>query len=290
MAFNRNQFINAPSLGDLAVATPSTSPQDATSGHSLRLALLHLAPIPGDMAYNRRLVEKAVGVAAGMGATWIITPELCVCGYAFANRIGTDWILPQPDSWMSEFCRLVAQLRVTVFLSHPERDAQSTKLHNSVFVISENGEILGKHRKINTLRVGSESWSSPGELANPIQVSPQHKVGLLICADACSIGIAKSLQAQGAQILISSAAWCPGLYGPSGEWEQCTRSTGLPLVVCNRTGRDESLDFSEAESVVVKDGQRLLSFHSPGSAIFSLEWDVQMQGLASSTPTIHLLT
>jgi 5-aminopentanamidase len=85
--------------------------------HTLRIALLHLAPIPGDLTRNRRLVETAVTTAARLGATWIITPELIVTGYTFADSIGTEWILPQPDSWMTHMSRLVARLRVTLFLS-----------------------------------------------------------------------------------------------------------------------------------------------------------------------------
>jgi N-carbamoylputrescine amidase len=92
-------------------------------------------------------------------------------------------------------------LQVTVFLSHPERDGQTGKLYNSVLVIGTNGTILGTHWKINTLRVGSEAWSSPGDQAVPISVPPFSRVGVLICADAYSPGIARSLKAQGAQLL-----------------------------------------------------------------------------------------
>jgi 5-aminopentanamidase len=247
----------------------------------LRISFLHLAPIPGDLTYNRRQVETAVATAAGLGAEWIITPELCVCGYTFADQIGTDWILAQPDPWMRDFCRLAAQLNVTVFLSHPEREPGTAKLYNSVFVIGTNGAILGKHRKINTLSVGSESWSNPGEQVAPVPVSPLISVGVLICADAYSPGIARSLNSQGAQLLISCAAWAPGLYGPNGEWEQCTRDTGLPLLVCNRTGLDRILNFTDAESVVVKDGQRLLSFRAARSAIFVIDWDLSTENLAT---------
>jgi predicted amidohydrolase len=211
----------------------------------------------------------------------VITPELCICGYTFADQIGTKWVLPQPDPWMRNFCQLVARLRVTVFLSHPERDRQTAKLHNSVFVIAPTGTILGKHRKINTLRVGSESWSSPGEQVAPIPVQPCGSVGVLTCADAYSLGITRRLQARGARLLVSSAAWAPGLHGPNGEWENCTRDTGLPLLVCNRTGPDRLLDFTEAESVVVKDGQRLLSLRAERSAIFTLEWDLETRTLAT---------
>ena len=82
-------------------------------------------------------------------------------------------------------------------------------------------------------------------------------------------------------MLVSSAAWAPGLHGPNGEWERCTKDTGLPLVVCNRTGPDRTLDFTRAESVVVKDGQRLLSLSSKRSTLFVLDWNLQTQNLAT---------
>ena len=281
MKLNRRRFLKTGTMGvATAILTPSLV-EALMPTSVLRVAFLHIAPRPGDLIYNRQLVERAVTTAAGLGAVWIITPELCICGYAFADEIGVEWILPQPDSWMKEFCQLVARLNVTVFLSHPERDPQTAKLHNSIFVIAANGVILGKHRKINTLRVGAESWSSPGDQVAPILIPPVSRVGMLICADAYSPGIAKSLQAQGAQLLVSSAAWAPGLHGPDGEWERCTRDTGLPLLVCNRTGPDQTLNFTEAESVIVKDGQRLLSLRTERSAIFTIEWNLKTQNLVT---------
>lgn len=248
---------------------------------TLRVALAHLAPIPGDLTHNRQLVETAIIIAARTGAHWIVTPELIIPGYTFADRIGTEWILPQPDQWMTNLGQLAARLRVTVFLSHPEQDYRSQKFYNSVFVIPPDGTIAAPHRKINTLRVGSESWSSPGDQAVPVPAQPVGKVGILICADAFSPGIAGSLKAQGARMLVSSAAWAPGLHGPNGEWERCTKDTGLPLLVCNRTGPDRTLDFTRAESVVVKDGQRLLSLSSTRSTLFILDWNLQIQNLAT---------
>jgi N-carbamoylputrescine amidase len=177
----------------------------------------------------------------------------------------------------------VAQLGVTVFLSHPERDAQSGKCYNTVFVIAPDGKILGKHRKINTL-TGSERWSSPGEVALPVMVPPVGPVGLLICADAYAPGIALRLKAQGARLLVSAAAWGPGCHGPNGEWERCTRDTGLPLFVCNRTGMDRTLRFTAAESVIVHQGQRLHTLTSERSAIYLLTWDVATQTCLTQAP------
>lgn len=250
------------------------------AGSLLRIAFLHLAPVPGALAQNRHLITTAICNAASLGATWIITPELAVSGYTFADQIGTEWIEPQPDHWMSRIFRLAAQLRVTLFLSQPEKDPHSRRLFNTVFAIGPDGRMAGSHRKINALRVGSEAWSTPGTKATAFSLTPFGRVGLLICADAYTPGIAKNLKAQRAKVLASSAAWAPGLHGPNGEWERCTKDTGLPLFVCNRTGQDRTLDFRRAESVVAQGGKRLLSLSCEQSAIFLIDWNLTTETLA----------
>lgn len=246
--------------------------RSTTRSTTLRVALLHLAPIPGAVAHNRQLVESAITQAAALGAAWIVTPECCLTGYQFAAQIGTAWIAAQLDPWLTRMCALAARLRVTLFLSLPERDAQTAACHNSVFVVTPDGMIAGSHRKINVVLPSAEAWSTPGERAVPVAVQAI-KAGLLICADACSPGIVRSLRARGAQILVSAAAWAPGEYGPAGEWERCSRESDLPLIVCNRTGPDRTLSFAAAESVVVQNGARLLAFHAERSTIFTVDWD-----------------
>jgi N-carbamoylputrescine amidase len=95
----------------------------------------------------------------------------------------------------------------------------------------------------------------------------------LVCADAFTPGIAGSLKRSGAQLLISPSSWGPGLHGPNGEWEDRSRETGVPLIVCNRTGTDRTLDFRKAQSLVVKNGERLLTHSSERSAVLTLDWD-----------------
>jgi hypothetical protein len=42
------------------------------------------------------------------------------------------------------------------------------------------------------------------------------------------------------------------------------------------------LDFTEAESVIVKDGRRLLSLRAERSTIFIIEWNLRTQTLAAT--------
>jgi N-carbamoylputrescine amidase len=63
----------------------------------------------------------------------------------------------------------------------------------------------------------------------------------------------------------------PGEMGPNGAWEDRTRETGLPLVVCNRTGVEEDMDWREAESVAIQGGQRVMNHFGPGSRLLRVD-------------------
>ena len=246
----------------------------------LRISLLHVAPALNQISHNRILLETALKAAAEEDAQWAITPELWVSGYLFERHIGTDWILPQPDPWMRSFCGLVKALKITVFLSHPERDSESGKLYNSVFVINRQGEIAGKHRKIKALH-GAEAWSSPGWEIEPVDADGIN-AGILVCSDGYKNEVAQVLKEKGAQVLVSPAAWGPGECGPDGEWEQRTLDTGLPMMVCNRSGGEgDDLDYSLAESVVAQGGEKLLAATSERSVVLSFDWDMDNMRLLS---------
>jgi 5-aminopentanamidase len=234
-----------------------------------KVALLHLETVPGAVEPNRYMIVEAITHAASVGAEWIVTPELAVCGLQFPQLIGTDWIQPQPDPWMQQVCTLVRTLKRTVFLGCPEREGR--RLYNSVFVIGPTGEIIGKHRKINVAS-DSLSWSSPGDRAASIDCDGV-RVGVLVCADVYTSNIARAMKFDGAQMFVSPASWGPGLHGPNGEWEQRSHETGLPLIVCNRTGAEKTLDFWKAPSLVAKNGDRLLSHTSDRSAVLTFDWD-----------------
>jgi predicted amidohydrolase len=244
---------------------------------ALRISLLHLALQPGGLAYNQELVELGMRTAAELNSDWVITPELCITGYQFAEAIGTDWIEPYPDQAVKHFSALARSLRMFTFLGHLERDSLGM-LYNTAFVIGQDGTIITCHRKINVV---AERWSSRGTMVAPFEWGGL-RIGMLVCADAYTEGIAGTLRALGCDLMVSLAAWGPGLNGPAGEWEQRTIETRLPLIVCNRTGKELSLDFSEAESLVMRNGRRLLSHRSPSSAVLTFDWSMQQMLPTSS--------
>ncbi|HEV8174405.1 MAG TPA: hypothetical protein VGP91_12230, partial [Actinoplanes sp.] len=55
------------------------------------------------------------------------------------------------------------------------------------------------------------------------------------------------------------------------EWEARTLDTGLPMMVCNRTGCDHESQLVGSESVVVDRGERLLTLQAPESTVFIVD-------------------
>ena len=107
-------------------------------------------------------------------------------------------------------------------------------------------------------------------------------VGILICADAYKNEVAQILKDKGAELLVSPSSWGPGRCGPDGEWERRTLDTGLPIMVCNRSGVEkDELDYSRAESIVAQDGERLMSAWSENSVVLSFNWDLENMTLLS---------
>lgn len=243
----------------------------------LKIAMLHLELKYADLEHNANLIEAGIERASKEGADWLLTPELALTGYRFDLKIGTDWITPGPDAYVERMQRLAKKYEITLFFSHLEgiptapKGLHTSVVFNTLFVIDRSGKIIGRHRKINTIPV-AEDWSAVGTEATVVTVD-QQKVGLLICADAWPREHAQILKQQGADIILSSASWAPGEYGPGDVWEKRSLETGLPLFVNNRTGIERQFDLRQSVSVVSHGGQRLFSHRSEGSRLVIISWN-----------------
>jgi predicted amidohydrolase len=260
------------------VALAAVTPANATA--TTTIALLHLAPRPGEIEMNRSALEQALRRAAAGGARLIVTPELAVSGYGFRDLVGTDWIASGQSALFAWAGALAREARAFLVLGTPEAVPESGALFNSMVLFAPDGALVGRHRKINALRVGSESWSTPGDHPTVLPVDGIGRVGFFVCADMYSARLVDETAAQGVDLLLSSAAWAPGHHGPNGEWERASATTGRPVLVCNRTGKDV-LDFDAAQSVAAVDGTIAFSHASSEPTIVLVDWTANTRRLAN---------
>ncbi len=244
------------------------------------LALLHLAPRPGEIGHNKRLIGDAVRRAASLGARLAVTPELAVSGYGFRDRIGTAWIAEGQAALLEWAGDLARQANLFLLLGTPEA---GDHLFNSMILFGPDGARRGHHRKVLALKAGSESWSTAGDRATVVAAGDIGRLGLFVCADMYSERLVGETAEQGVDLLVSSAAWAPGEHGPSGEWERASLRTGRPVLVCNRTGVD-ALDFTGARSVAAAGGSLTFAHASAEAALVLVDWERRSRQLSNWRP------
>jgi predicted amidohydrolase len=238
---------------------------------SIRISMLHLAFKYDNVSHNVELLETLFLKTLQLKPDIVVMPELAVSGYEFYKEIGKEWVRDEVPAIVENFSRLARDNKAAIVLSCPRYNTEKDRYYNAAIFIDERGQVLGEHYKVNVLP-GSEGWSSPGFEVKPIQWNGS-KVGLLICSDAYTENIAKELAIQGANVLISPAAWAPGMHEPNGEWEQRSMETGLCLYVCNRTGREDKMNFEGSASAVIAGSRRMFEYTGKQPAILTVDVD-----------------
>jgi len=238
---------------------------------TIRLSMLHLAFKYKNVSHNVELLEALFLRTLQLKPDIVVMPELAVSGYEFYKEIGKEWIRDEVPAIVERFSRLAEKNHAAIILSSPRYNMERDRYYNAAIFIDEQGQVLGEHYKINVLP-GSEGWSSPGFEVKPIPWK-NYNIGLLICSDAYTENIAKELAMQGANVLISPAAWATGMHEPNGEWEQRSMETGLCLYVCNRTGREDKMNFEGSASAVIAGGRRTFEYSGKQPAILTIDVD-----------------
>ena len=239
----------------------------------MKIMLCHLTLSMGPLEKNLKILERAVQIAGEVKADWVITPETAVQGYHFYKIDPEQKLDPQPAEYLNPLLDLVKANKQYLFLGAGEYDEKDNCNYNTCFVFGPDGELIGKHRKNHSHGYGGEGWVTNSTVAEPVQVG-NVKTGIMVCSDAWYIECPKRLAEQGAQILVDIAGWpiSEECGDPLPSWIKCSNETGLPMVLCNQTGKTEWLDFTVGQSVYIENGQPKLAY-SGDDALLLFEWD-----------------
>jgi predicted amidohydrolase len=232
----------------------------------LDIALLHLKIVPGAVEHNRRILAALAEQAAGAGADVIVAPELAVSGYLTDSR---QKVCPYVEPLHGPTCELLSSIasryRVYVCAGFAEVEPGTGIFYNSALVISPLGTVVAHHRKV----LSERRWASPGSVTAKSHFdSPWGRIGLLICADSWYGLLPRAQALDDVELLLVLANWPDCGLDPRELWRARALENGIPVIACNRTGAEPTLDFSSAHSYAVSgDGVELANFSSPDSAI-----------------------
>jgi predicted amidohydrolase len=81
-----------------------------------------------------------------------------------------------------------------------------TVFYNSAVLINPQGEVVGKHRKVN-FHTGEEAYLKRGARVADVFETPIGKLGMLICADVYDYSLLNMYRSKGVQVLSLSTSW-----------------------------------------------------------------------------------
>jgi nitrilase len=188
----------------------------------VRVAAIQAAPVFLD---RERTVAKAAGLiaeASANGAQLVAFPETWIPGYpawifgaagwddaaqkrAFGRLNANSVDVPSPA--VDELCRAAKDAGVVVAMGMTERDARSSRgtLYNSILYISEQGEVLGVHRKLMPTHAERIVWGQGDGSTLHVFETPVGRVGGLACWEHWMPLTRFAMHAKGEQIHV--AAW-----------------------------------------------------------------------------------
>ncbi len=146
-----------------------------------RVAVCQIRCVDSDVEGNIARVTRAVEEAAARGAQIAAFPETVFIGWV--NTAAHQLAQPIPGRFSDIVCRLGKKHRIMISIGLTEKVAEG--IYDSMILLSSEGEILLKHRKINTM---PELMTPPYLQGKKEDLSavdtPLGRIGAMICADS----------------------------------------------------------------------------------------------------------
>jgi len=157
----------------------------------------------GKIKENLFRAEKMISDAAKKDCRIIVLPETMDLGWLSHSFF--KLAQPIPGKISNFLCKLAKKYQISIVAGLTEKF--NDKFYNSAVFISEKGEILIKHRKINELTTGQKFYTLGDSLK--VVKTLSGTIGICICADLSkgAVSIGEALGLMRAQIILSPCSW-----------------------------------------------------------------------------------
>jgi predicted amidohydrolase len=170
---------------------------------SFKLGMGQMLVEGGDVSQNLSRAVQMIERAAERDCKVVVLPECLDVGWT--DPAARDLAQPIPGPYSEKLSEAAKQARIYVAAGLTERAGD--RIYNAAILISPEGDILLKHRKINIMDIAQDLYATGDCLG--VARTPLGSIGLNICADNFpdSLVLGHSLARMGARILLSPSAW-----------------------------------------------------------------------------------
>ncbi|MDC9593906.1 carbon-nitrogen hydrolase family protein [Xenorhabdus sp. IM139775] len=182
-----------------------------------KAAAVQAAPIFLDTGATVDLVCRLIQEAADKGAGLVAFPEVFVAGYPYWNWVmnpiqGSPWFeklcksaieIPGPE--INKIAQAAARHHINVVIGVNERSPNGVAtLYNTLVTLSDEGQILGRHRKLVPTWAEKLTWANGDASSLTVHDTRIGPLGVLACGENTNTLARFSLLAQGELVHVAS--------------------------------------------------------------------------------------
>lgn len=177
-----------------------------THSRSIKAATLQYEPIIGDKQANLSKVKKLVREKVEGDVNLIVLPELSLIGPVKTIRKQDIHPFAETDDGptIQEMKQLAREVEAHIVFGFAEQEMPH--FYNAALLISPQGEVIGKHRKIH-LNEQNDKWATPGDRIFVTPVNGFGRVGMMIGYDATFPEVSSVLAVKRADMICIPASW-----------------------------------------------------------------------------------
>ena len=191
---------------------------------NVKLALVQMNSVKGDLDENLNTIEKYAKAAGKEHADLIVFPELCTCGYYsdvyLHHREQASF--QTDDGRMKRLMKIAKENHLNMVVGTMLR--REDTYTNSAVLIDDSGKVLHIHDKVFLWDDENLAFSGGKEFS--VIEMPFGKLGMMICYDAGFPENARSMALQGAELIVTPAAFAK-TKTQRYRWETYFRSRAL---------------------------------------------------------------
>ena len=157
----------------------------------------------GSVKANLKRAVAMIELAAEKGCRIVVLPECLDCGWTYPES--AELARPVPGAYSDVLAEAALKNGIYVVAGLTERAGDL--IYNTAVLISDKGEILLKHRKINVLTIAQDIYSIGDRLG--VAHTPLGTIGIDICADNFhnALVFGHVLGRMGAELILAPSAW-----------------------------------------------------------------------------------
>ena len=246
-------------------------------GETMKLALAQMR-MSKDMESNYQKSLHYIREASEKGADLVMFPEIQLIPFfpQYENKDVSDYVMTLDHPYVKGIRDACLENRI--FTSPNFYIEENGKRYDMSLLIDDKGNIIGKQKMVHVAQCRQfyeQSYYTPSEEGFSVFDTVLGKIGIVVCFDRHYPESIRTEALRGAELILVPTANTTAEPSDLFMWEVLVQAyqNSVNIAMCNRTGKEDEMEFSGESSVSSYDGE-IIAAAGSGEELLIAEVDI----------------